>query len=310
MRELVLNDVCLGVTGRTLAAAAVLIEDVERGLAALLGAGHILPIMRLTASTSEVVLSPGMSLYDALQEVFRSSRGGRLFARLASKYPVEDDVEDGELAALVDWSIPAHPGSLALVLCARSGRIAVSISTDPVWQVDPIALMVAIDPAAPHALTTIPVDNVFSEANALSLSDRLKAAVVQTADPATLWRERSALFPHLEFAPRVEGDLANLGAKEYGSAVSRLGELERAVAGWRLGQGSPQYLSRVTGESEATMNQYRSYRIFRSITGSDELFEKHARLAGGFRVHLREIFAQRRVEIGYIGPHLPIVSTN
>ena len=310
MRELVLNDACLGASGYTLAAAATLIEDIERGLAALLSAGHALPIMRLTASTSEVALSPGMSLYDALQEVFRSARGGRLFARLASKYPVEDDVEDGELEALVDWSIPAHLGSLALVLCARSGRIAVSISTDPVWRVDPIALMIATDPAAPHALTTIPIDNVFSEANAASLSDRLKASLVGTADPATLWCERCALFPHLDFAPRVEGDLADLGAKEYGSAVSRLGELERAAADWGPGLASPRYLSRVTGESEATMNQYRSYRIFRSITGHDEEFEKHARLAGGFRLHLRENAAERRIEVGYIGPHLPIVSTN
>lgn len=310
MRELVLNDACLGASGHTLVAAAALIEDIERGLAALLSAGHVLPIMRLTASTSEVVLSPGLSLYDALQAVLRSGRGGRLFARLASKYPVEDDVDDGELEALVDWSIPAHPGSLALVLCARSGRIAVSISTDLVWRVDPIALMIATDPATPHALTPVQIDNVFSEVNATSLSDRLKATLVRTADPETLWRERGALFPHLDFAPRLKGDLANLGAKEYGSAVSRLGELERAVANWGSSQASPQYLSRVTGESEATMNQYRSYRVFRSITGNDEEFEKHARLAGGFRLHLREVAAARRVEVGYIGPHLPIVSTN
>ncbi|WP_282950429.1 MULTISPECIES: hypothetical protein, partial [unclassified Sphingopyxis] len=66
----------------------------------------------------------------------------------------------------------------------------------------------------------------------------------------------------------------------------------------------------VTGESKSTMDKYGSKRIFRSSSGANETFELHARLPDGFRLHLREILPGRRIEIGYIGPHLPIVSEN
>jgi hypothetical protein len=101
-----------------------------------------------------------------------------------------------------------------------------------------------------------------------------------------------------------------LGAMQYASAVSRLNELNTASGSWKAGKPSPTYLSKVTGESGATMAKYGSHRIFRSSNGSNETFEQHARLVGGFRLHLREITGTRRVEIGYIGPHLPIVGEN
>ncbi|MFV1918147.1 hypothetical protein VPH46_01830 [Sphingomonas sp. MJ1 (PH-R8)] len=309
MRELVLNDACLG-GALSIGDAATLAEDIERGLADLIAAGHAVSTMRLTSSTGEVLISPGVTLADVLMHLLRHTTGGRLLTRLATKYPVEDDVADDELAALVEWSIPAHPQSLSLLLCARSGRIAVTISDDLNWTIDPLTLVVATDPAKPAATTNVEIDNVFSAASAAALSARLIAAFVATATPAELWRDRLQLFPNVDFAPRVERDLADLGALQYGSAVSRLRELDKASGNWEAEHASPTYLSKVTGESGATMDKYGAYRIFRSATGSDETFELHARLAGGFRLHLREIMASRRIEIGYIGPHLPIVREN
>lgn len=310
MRELVLNDACLASNALDVPEAAALAEDIERGLAELISARHALSSMRLSASTGEIHISPGVTLADVLTYLLRNTAAGRLLTRLATKFPVEDDVEDDEFAALIEWSIPAHPGSLSLVLCARSARIAVTISNLSAWTIDPLHLVVVTNPDTPGETTNVEIDNVFSSASAAALSARLTEAFVETAKPADLWRGRTRLFPNLDFAPRVEGDLANLGTMQYAAAVSRLVEIDKASGAWTPGKPSPVYLSKVTGESGATMNKYGSHRIFRSSNGNDEVFELHARLADGFRLHLREIAATRRVEVGYIGPHLPIAGEN
>ena len=46
-------------------------------------------------------------------------------------------------------------------------------------------------------------------------------------------------------------------------------------------------------------------RMFRSHDGTLRLFEWHAKF-GGMRIHLVFDADSRTVEIGYIGPHLPL----
>ena len=227
MREFVLNDACLGGT-MTLEEAATLAIDVEIGLVALIAAGHGVQSMRLAASTGEVHVAAGVTLADVLQHILRGTKSGRVLARMATKYPVEDDLDEGEFAALVEWAIPAHPNSISLVLCARSGRIAATITTDDDWRVDPLTLLVARDPADPGATAGIEVDNVFSAENAAELVKRLDEAFVAVAKPADIWRDRAQLFPDLDFAQRVERDLADLGPVQYSAAIARLQELNLA----------------------------------------------------------------------------------
>lgn len=290
--------------------AAALAIDIEGGIVALIKEGFGVSSMRLAASVGEILISPGVTLAHVLTHILRNTTSGRLLARMATKYPIDDDLEDGEFAALVEWVIPAHPEAYSLILCARSGRIAVTISDDVTWTVDPLQLDVETDPANPGVTVTVEIDNVFSAASAAELSTRLKATFVKTAKPVDLWQNRAIVFPNLDFAPRVEGDLASLGPAQYESAVTRLREINAATGSWPVGAPSPTYLSKVTGESTATMNKYGGERVFRSSNGSNEIFELHARLAGGFRLHLRETVAARRVEIGYIGPHLQIAREN
>lgn len=309
MREFILNDACLG-AAIPLDDVARLAVELEKGIVALIGAGHGVQSMRLASSTGELEVAVGITLADVLTHLLRNTSSGRVLARMATKYPVEDDVDDGEFEALVHWTIPAHPNSLSLVLCARSRRIAATLSDDPVWAIDPLVVGVATDPAAPETVIGVEVDNVYSSENAAKLAGRLTATFVASASPADIWADRARIFPSLDFAPRVENDLANLGALQYAPALKRLDELNRASQAWAAPAGRPAYLSRVNGESKPTMDKYGSERRFRSSDGSEQTFELHAKLPGGFRVHLREILPGRRLEIGYIGPHLSIVSEN
>lgn len=307
MREFILNDACLG-AALPLEVVAGLAVELENGLVALIDAGHGVQTMRLASSTGELEVAAGITLAEVLTHLLRRTSSGRVLARMATKYPVEDDVCDEEFEALVHWTIPTLPNCLSLVLCASSRRIAATMSDDPSWAVDPLVVEIATDPAAPGTLIGFEIDNVYSAQSAATLAGRLQQAFVESASAADIWADRKRLFPNLDFAPRVEKDLANLGALQYVPALQRLDELNRASGAWNAPAAAPIYLSRVTGESKPTMDKYGYERRFRSSDGSEQTFELHARLPGGFRVHLREILPGRRLEIGYIGPHLSIVS--
>ena len=51
---------------------------------------------------------------------------------------------------------------------------------------------------------------------------------------------------------------------------------------------------------------FREARMFQSHRGTREIFEWHARFGDGGRIHLRFDPPSKEVEIGYIGPHLPL----
>jgi hypothetical protein len=309
VRETVLNSACISGSIPSIDEAAVLVSDVESGIAALIFAGYALSQMRLHVSVSEIGLAVGTTLYDTLIHLVKTtSDKGRLVLSMATKFPVEEDLEDDAFAALVEWRLPQHPDCLPLLLCACSGRLAVSLTNDPTWQIDPLPLELVKDPTQPGIVEIVNVDNIYSQAGTKALIERLKGNEFNAITPSDLWGKRNVYFPHLDFAPRVHKDLTNLG-DYFTSAADRLMKIEKATALWAVTGGpSPTYLSKVTGESAATMNKYGSYRVFTSCDGHEAVFEKHARLPDGMRLHLRELPSSLRVEIGYIGPHLPIVS--
>ena len=64
----------------------------------------------------------------------------------------------------------------------------------------------------------------------------------------------------------------------------------------------------MTPESRGTMDNpaLRDARLFRSTSGVRVLFKWHTRFGRGSRIHLRFDAGSRKIEIGYIGEHLPL----
>ena len=64
----------------------------------------------------------------------------------------------------------------------------------------------------------------------------------------------------------------------------------------------------MTPESGRLMDnpKLREARRFRAASGARVLFEWHARLGRGARIHLRFDAVTREIEIGCIGVHLPL----
>lgn len=311
IREPVLNSACvgLGIDGLDQAVAAT--TDLERGLIALFSANHVYQQLRLHAPVHEIEVSAGVTLYTVFQEICRRAPDrGRFLMRMVTKFPIEQDVSDEELEALIDWRLPTYPDCLSVVLCAISNsKLLVSLTTDGGWTVSPLRLMLTKNIDEGECTKEIEIANLYSFGNAGELIVLFDQDVLRDIDPIGVWNRKDELFPRLQFGPRVESDLQGVGPDVYRAAVGRLSELNRAAIEWASGGAPrPRYLSKVTGESSATMQRYGHERIFRSAAGTRETYEKHARLPNGHRLHLRELVESKRIEIGYVGPHLSIVS--
>ena len=119
-----------------------------------------------------------------------------------------------------------------------------------------------------------------------------------------MWEHREERFPNLIFGPDV-----TIPPEFFLPIVKRLGELDKAAAEWRrVGGAIPRWPCKVTPESKELKKDKKllDARRFRSQSGLRELFEWHARLGSGLRIHLRFDSSSQEIEIGYIGPHLPL----
>ncbi len=126
-------------------------------------------------------------------------------------------------------------------------------------------------------------------------------------DLLTLADRKHACFPHLEFGLDVDGQLEALPHGMLQGVVTKLLTLDAASHAWRLDptMAFPD-LPMCHSESEPTLQQYGYQRRFRDPEGDLALYRLHA-MMGKYRIHLRVIHESRRIEIGYIGPHLDTV---
>ena len=127
------------------------------------------------------------------------------------------------------------------------------------------------------------------------------------------WHKRTKLFPSLTLCGEVEKQISNIGnSNQFNQIIDRLKEFNSAISNWTHGDFSyrtinENYALRISPESEQTMNRYGSERSFKMPTGRTEVFELHIK-TGLFRFHFYPSNTDRKVYIGYIGPHLTTVS--
>ena len=189
-------------------------------------------------------------------------------------------------------------------MCAITDWIAVGFPSDLVWDKD--QLTVSFDELLPDENfqeTSETIDNLARSTHANLICERHSAALLDQ-DPLAVWKQKDDAFPNLLFGPDVKPPPEILGV-----AIRRLSEIDKSAAEWRnVGGPAPPWTCRVTPESESVRNNATllNERRFRSGCGTQELFEWHARIGSGFRIHLRFDAETYKVEIGYIGPHLPL----
>ncbi|MEU7118496.1 hypothetical protein [Streptomyces zaomyceticus] len=119
--------------------------------------------------------------------------------------------------------------------------------------------------------------------------------------PQQLWEEREDFFPHLQFLPRVQDDLAALELKWFVQVRGLLARLEASAALWNHAErAAPEWQGAyVTPEGQ----QRKLLCYFRDLDDKDRCFDLHGRFTpGAGRLHFRLVREEGALRVAYIGP--------
>ena len=311
MREMVLNHASVDAPEQSREAVVDWLVDLAAGIQELIANSVTSRDLRTSRELHETRCLPNYSLYDAVQGVRDAGCVDeyRSLARLVGKSPLlrdmASDVRDRFLGA-EGVSVAGEDGA-PLVLCAIADWVAVGLPSAPCWDRD--RLTVEFNELLPDeslAPASESIDSLTRSSHAAPIAERHREKLAYGSDPASLWRDRRLCFPDLAFGPGVEADLQRY-ATYFSTVVGRLMDIHEAAARWKeQGGPAPPWRTKVTDESQSLAPTQLNARRFRSHSGTIELFTWHARFGKGGRIHLRFDADTREVEIGYIGPHLPM----
>lgn len=219
-----------------------------------------------------------------------------------------DPADRDRFLACEEQEMPERDGE-PLVLCVVIGGIAVGFPSSGLWDSDRIAIRFEeLLPNDSIEERSERVDNLTRLIHAGAIAERHRAALRSCGSAAELWRRRGEAFPSLLFGPGVEADLSRLGGHLSGVA-EKLSGLDDATEKWKeAGGAAPRWPTKVTPESARLLADpdLSATRCFPSVHGGTALFEWHARYGRSGRIHLRLDGRAREIEVGYIGPHLPL----
>ena len=313
MREMVLNHASVSAPRADHRAVADWLAGVADGMAVLVRDRIVSNGLRMARYYHEVPCLPGYSLFDAVAGLRALNRRDEyaFLMRLAAKLPLLEGVEReyaDRFHACEEQTLPLEDGA-PLMFCVVAGAIAVGLPSAPVWDRDRVT--VQFDELLPDETierASEEIDQLTRPAHARAIGARYRDRLREAGDPRTLWENRQAIFPSLAFGPDVREHLLAY-ARLLQPILEKLADLDRSAAEWRgAGGPAPVWRTEVTPESSGTMKnpELRRRRVFRSHRGGTALFEWHARFGGGGRIHLRFDAESSEVEIGYVGPHLPL----
>ena len=311
MREMVLNHASLA-AGDPYAVVGFL-KDVVPGMARLVEKEVTAKVLRTVRYLAEIPCAPGFSLYDAMEQLRRNGvREEYLFlATMMTKAPLLSDVEANVKDRFLTREardLPPEDGK-PLLLCALIGGIAIGFPTSTKWDRDRIAIVFdeLQGDGTIFSEETEEIDHLARASHAAPIYDRHLERLRVGSSPRELWNNRQAAFPVLVFGPDVEAHLRKV--PQFHTVIERLAELNNDTERWRRDGGTmPQWTRKVVNESKSvrTNPQLKEARRFISCSGKPKLFLWHVRFGQGWRIHLRFDAKRREVEVGYIGPHLPL----
>lgn len=307
MREMVLNHASVGVYDSSIRDASEHLRDVTVGMGQLVRCGAVGTTMRIASSGHEILQS-GYSLYDVWVELQGRYRDeSKFFGRLLGK---SKSLDSEQLVPYEERTLPAGEG-LPLIFAAIEDGVLIGFPSEPRWDCD--QLVVEFDELRLDGnldKRSEEIDQLTRASHAASICDRHWSSIAEGIDndPIRLWENRQNIFSHLQFGLDVEQHLKR-EANHLPQIIKKLNDLNQSGKKWaEAGGNEPPWKTKVTPESDRVRSNQglRNQRCFRTSSGTRELFEWHARFGSSGRIHLRFNAATRTIEIGYIGPHLPL----
>ena len=310
MRQMVLNHASVHAPGSSREAVVHWLVDLSKGMGRLIADGVVDKLLRTDKEPYQTPCLADYSLHDAFLGLQREGHREQFqfLARLTTKSPLLRDMPkhvEHRFLGCEGVSVPPED-SEPLVLCAVANSVAVGLPSAPSWDQDQVTVQFnELLPDETFIEKSEMVDNLTRYQHAAPISQRHSERLARDSDPTSLWENKQTYFPDLMFGPGVENNLkAHAGL--FDTIVGRLIDINRSAAEWKTQGGpTPTWGTKVTDESQLTP-KHLNKRRFTSCRGTQELFTWHARVGKHYRIHLRFDAGQREVEIGYIGPHLPL----
>ena len=314
MREMVFNHASARIAGQRRDTLYAWLKDIAVGMSRLVHDGVVRKSLRSHRDLYTIQCFQDCTLWDAFLALRKAGCRDEFafLSGLASRAPLTVDIEESIKDRFLSTESKRISGTdeEPLILCAIADWIAVSIPSSPSWDCD--RLQVHFRELLPNESMeecSEMVDQLSRPDHAKLILDRHVSRIrLGCENPSALWQRRREAFPNLLFGPDVEHNLVSC-AQHLTTIVGKLIDLDEASRDWRERGGSaPHWKTKVSPESTNSMKnpKFVKSRTFRSSTGTLEIFEWHARFGNSGRIHLRFGAHSHEVEIGYIGPHLPI----
>lgn len=314
MREMILNHASVKLTKLRRDQVTPWLKDIVLGMRQLIEARVVQRGLRMSQEAYETVCFDDYTLGHAIDDLRKAGfkEEYSFLGRLATKTPLLADIGEATKSRFLSCETQVLPDidGWPLLLCAITDSVALSLPSRSIWEKEKIGIEFQ------ELLSDESYEQRFEEIEQLSKSSHAQPicerhlANMQAGcgNPAQLWEFRKRSFPYLCFGPDVEANLWT-HAQELHTIVGKLVTLNEASKEWaERGGPAPKWRSKVTPESRERMKnaKFVKTRTFRSSAGEPRVFAWHARFGNSGRIHLRFDSFAREVEIGYIGPHLPL----
>lgn len=131
-----------------------------------------------------------------------------------------------------------------------------------------------------------------------------RTGVLDLRNGAQIWEERAALFPNVQFLPRVERQLRELRPDWVTPLAWELRRIDDSLADWDVSVRSvPVWRSKITVEGE----QRKLLCRFTDLDGQVRVFDLHGRFTpGAGRVHFRLVPEEGKARVAHVGLKLGI----
>lgn len=185
------------------------------------------------------------------------------------------------------------------LICAAMNFVLIGLRRCDLWKFDAMGF---VSGSAVYLF-----DHVAEPSHAEAIRARRLADLRDDLTPRSFWSMRARVFPNLLFGLDVENQIEKFSTTLLPLLFKRLAELDERSARWRRSEADrfPDGTTEIRGETSRTMKRYADDRRFRGHDGVMRTFEDHMWIDRSHRVHLIYDRAQKIVEIGYVGRHLP-----